>query len=673
MPDQVSMLLPVLIAWALLSVPGHLLLVLAGARNPLRWGIAPAVTVVLAVVLGGVLHLLGVRWSAGSLLVGLLLAALVVLGARLLLARRRTLAAAPAELAETGAPVALGAAEAPDAADAPAGDDAPATRARWSRSSAAAATAVGVLMGLLTAAAASQRIDGLGTLNGSYDSFFHLSAITFLRTDGDAFPLTALQGIYGEPTFYPVAFDSLAALLPWDPITSANALMLACLAALPVGVASMVAALVGDRLRGPVLVMCAAGASTLFLSTAAMGLVMGLWPIVLGTVCLPPAVAAVLRVGSRGSRARRDEVLLAVVVVAGAALAHPSVMFSAAVVGGCALIGHGIVDLLRGRTRRGLVLLAAAALAAGVFVVGSTVALAGMDLTRPAGIPRTELLRQILTDTPRIPALTAALWPLAVVWPLALLGGIAAVRRREAVLVSALVALGVSVLLGLATDLGGTLMTALVNPWYGARERIAPLMMCMLLLLMARGLAALMAQRTRLLRGAALAATALLWASVAAGLLVPGRLPLLGSLAYTAYGVQLSPYVTQEERQFIERTAAELPGDAVVLADPRDGATLYWSLGEVRTVYPTMASPITTDQRLIGRYLTDPDDHGRVCEALERERPTYLYRDTSEFSGKRLDPEASAPWEGVHRVPDHLLEVVAEDGPYALYEFTPPC
>jgi hypothetical protein len=348
-------------------------------------------------------------------------------------------------------------------------------------------------------------------------------------------------------------------------------------------------------------------------------------------------------------------------------------MFSAAVVGGSALIGHGIVDLQRRRTRRGLLLLAAAALAAGVFVIGSTVALAGMDLTRPAGVGRVELLRQILTDTPRIPALTAALWPLAIVWALALLGGIAAVRRREAVLVSALVALGVSVLLGMATDLTGTLMTALVNPWYGARERIAPLMMCMLLLLMARGLSALLAQRTRPRRAAAIVATALLAATVAAGLLVPGRLPLLGSLAYTAYGVQLSPYVTPQERQFIERTAAELPADAVVLADPRDGATLYWSLGNVRTVYPTMASPITTDQRLIGRYLTDRDDHDRVCGALDRERPTYLYRDSSEYSGRRLSPEASAPWEGVHRVPDHLLELVDEDGPYALYEFTPPC
>ncbi|WP_114855597.1 DUF6541 family protein [Brachybacterium sp. YJGR34] len=659
-----STLLPVLLSWALLAGPGFLLLVLAEVRMPVRWGIAPVITVVLATVLGAVLHVLGLRWSVGTVIIGLLLAVLGVLGAKLLLVswrgRRRGRhlrgqggARPPSVLPQL---VSVGG-----------------SGARRSRPVAAAVTGCALLMGLFTVASAARRMGGIDTLNGSYDSFFHLSANAFIRADGDAFPLTALQDIYGEPTYYPVTFDALGALLPWDPVTSSNALMLACLAALPAAVAAMVAALVTDRVRGPVLALCAAGASTLFLSTAAMGLVMGLWPIVLGTVCLPPAVAAVLRLGDRAARRRRPEVLLAVVLVAGAALAHPSVLFSAAVVGGSVLIGHGIVDLQRGLRRRGLVLLLVAALAAGVYLLGSMVTLAGMDLTRPSGLGAGELLRQILTDTPRIPALADPFWPLATVWLLALLGGVLAVRRREPVMVSALVALGATIVLGMATDLPGTIATALVNPWYGARERIAPLMMCVLVLLMARGLGTLMTERTRLLRVGAITATALLWITIVLGLVVPGRLPLLGSLAYTAYGVQLSPYVTPEEREFIERTAQELPEDAVVLADPRDGATLYWSLGGVRTVYPTMARPITEDQRLIGRYVAEPDDRGRVCEALERQQPTHLYVDSSAYSGRSLDPEASEPWAGVHRVPDHLLTPVDEDGPYALYEFTPPC
>lgn len=642
-----TFLLPVLLAGSLLWIPGLVLLLAAGVRSPLCWGAAPALTVTAGAVLATVLHLLGVRWSALSTALALALLALALWGARRLLVRRR------------GA-VAGAAPEGP-------------TPSRRLAGLSALTVSGSVLLGLGVVASASRRMGGLDTLNGSYDAFYHLSAVAFLREGGDAFAWAALQGIYGEPTYYPVAFDALAALLPWDPVVSTNALMLACLASLPGAVAAMVAALVPDPVRARLLALCAAGAATLFLSTAAMGLVMGLWPIVLGTVCLPPAVAAVLRVRSRREGGSRVDVLAAVLLMGAAGLAHPSVLFSAAVVAGCVLIGHGIVALQRGRRRHAAKLLGVAAAGAAVYLLGSALTLGDMDLTRRSGLGAAELLWQILADSPRIPAVGAPFWPLAVVWPLAVLGAVTAVRRREAPMVSAAVALVASLVLGLVTDLYGPLATALVNPWYGARERIAPLMMCLLVVLMARGLAALLDGHPRLPRLAAPAAVALLGVTVVAGLAVPGRLPLLGSLAYTAYGVQLAPYVTPQERAFIERTAQELPADAVVLADPRDGATLYWSLGGVGTVYPTMASPITVDQRLIGRYVTDLDDRRLVCGALARERPTHLYRDTSQDAGWRLDAEASAPWEGVRGVPDHQLTLVDRDGPYALYEFTPPC
>src|SRR5690625_7904554 len=100
--------------------------------------------------------------------------------------------------------------------------------------------------------------------------------------------------------------------------------------------------------------------------------------------------------------------------------------------------------------------------------------------------------------------------------------------------------------------------------------------------------------------------------TVLLALVAPARLPLIGSLAYTNYGAQLSPYAPPEEREFIERTAADLPEDAVVLADPRDGATLYWSLGGGETVYPTMAAPQTRDHQLIANYMNRTGDPRRV-------------------------------------------------------------
>ena len=93
----------------------------------------------------------------------------------------------------------------------------------------------------------------------------------------------------------------------------------------------------------------------------------------------------------------------------------------------------------------------------------------------------------------------------------------------------------------------------------------------------------------------------------------------------------------------------------------------------METVYPTMATPQTRDHQLIANYITRPDDRREICGALERIGPTHLYRDSSEFSGPSLDPEASAPWKGVHDIPDSALTLVSSQGPYALYELELPC
>lgn len=689
-----SWLGPVLLAWLLLSLPGFALLLASGVRLPVRWGWAPVVTVPTMVALAAVLHLLGLPWSPVPVAAGLLVTVVLTAAVRAVLARRRAACepdpAGEADPAgEDGGPVAR-----------LAGVDGEGAPRALHRSALLSGSAI--LLGLLVVGRASRHMGGIGTLNGSYDSFFHLSAIAFIRRDGDAFLTTALRGIYGESTFYPVAFDSLAALLPFDTITSANALMLACLASLPAAVAALASTVVTEPRRLPWLALAAAATSTLFLSTAAMGLVMGLWPIVLGTVCLPPALAAVLLVMRRHGLARLRALALAAGATLGAALAHPSVFFSVAVAAGLAVVVHGALDLGAGHRRRGLVLIGLAVGGLGAYMVGAATVLGGMSITPPAGVGRLDLLGLILSDTPRIPAVVNPGVLFVVPWLLGLLGAVVAVRHREAVGITAAAGTLAAVILGEITDNPWAIFAPLVNPWYGARERIAPLMAFLLLVLMARGLAALVAwaarapdreaalapevsgtaapdpatpvpARTRLRLASPLIAGALVAASVVAGLALPGRYPLLGSLAYTAYGLQLSPYVTELERDFIEETAADLPADAVVLGDPRDGTTLYWSLGGVETVYPTMASPLTRDTRLIGRYLTVPDDRRLVCGALHRVEPTYLYRDTSQYAGWRLSPEASSPWVGVRGVPAHLLTPVAQEGPYALYELELPC
>lgn len=663
-----SWILPVLAAWGFLALPGYVMLRALDVQIPVRWGWAPVVTVIIAVLFSTLFSLLGIPWHPLTVVACVaMLSAATVLLRRLHHSRQRG--------------------RHRDDLPPRAGDRRGIAKRAGNRVANGIQNPTAhlvpnlsvVLAGLAVVASSSRRMGGIDTLQGGYDAFFHLSAIAFIRDSGDAGLTTALTPIYGEPTFYPVMFDALAALLPFSTVTSANAMILAVIAALPAAVAAMLASVLGPHRALPVAVTAGALASTLFLSTPAMGLVMGLWPTVLGVLCLPVALASAIHLADGPRRTPGLRAVLGhLAVIAGAALAHPAVFFSVAVVAGLALLVRGAQRIVqRDDARRGTLQLTLALLAAGAAVVLSATMLSGMDLTRPSPLPLSAVLRQILVDSPRIPVIGDPIWPVVVVMLLALVGFVVGARRGESAAITAGVGTLVCLGLSLATELPGALSGALVNPWYGARERIAPLLMCMLLILAARGVLAvitLSAARRRHAQ-AALAPLALgaLVVTVIVAVVVPQRLPLMGSLAYTAYGVHLAPYDTQQERDFIERTATELPADAVVLADPRDGATLYWSIGGVTTVFPTLATPQTRDSRMLAAWFMRADEDERVCAAYERLRPTHLYRDTSEHSGAALNPEASAPWDGLREIPDSLLTPVAGEGPYALYELKAPC
>lgn len=555
-------------------------------------------------------------------------------------------------------------------------------------------------VGIATAASASSRMGGIATLNGSYDAFFHHASIAFIRDRGDASVMTALEPIYGGPTFYPVAFSALAALLPGSVTTAAGAMMLALLAVLPLTVAALLTAVAGrtvpaGRARNWVLALAVTGTAC-FLSTQTMGLLMGLWPHVLAVVCLPPAIASVYALAAIARDRRpaalwhghRAPILGYMAVILGAVLAHPSNLFTLMLMAGLLVCAEGMVHLSSGRRRRGTVEIGAALALGAVFGLVSHLQLSGMGLTTASAQGVATVVWEVLVDALRVPVLQASLWPVLVVWVLAVLGGVGAVRRMDPVGIAAVLGVVASVVIGVSTQLPGAVFEALSNPWYGARERLAPLMMCLLLLLAAQGLEALIG-RVRGTVGAhrpspmhrmtparralpALAAAALL-CTVVAALVVPARLPLLGSLAYTAYGVQLTPYVAPDERAFIESAAADLPADAVVIGDPRDGTAAFWPLGGVDTVYPTLARPQTPDSAMLASYLAEAEERPAVCEAVGRLGPTHLYRDTSDASGAAMNAEASWPWRGIEAVPDSWLHPVASDGPYVLYELDVPC
>lgn len=650
-----SWILPVGTACVLLVAPGYLLIRAAGVSVPLRGGWAPPLTVVMTVLLTGAFHLLGIPWAPLPAILGMLLMVAVVAAVRRLLPRWDRLDAPQDGAEEHG--------RAQDCQG----------RGAWRWALPAGLVAVGFAV----VASASRWMGGIDALNGSYDAFFHHSSIAFIREGGDGFLTTALTGIYGEPTFYPVVWADLAALLPFGVVTSANAMMLATLGAIPIAVAAMLATLGAPDRALPVAVAFTAAASTVFLSAPTMALVMGLWPFVHGVLCLPLGLAAAGRViGQRPGVLTVSRFVFYLAVMLGAAIAHPTNVFSLAIVGILLLFVTGARRVLEGQNPvRGCAEATGALAVAGAMVSFSHIGLAGMHLTPPAGNSSLQVLLDVLVDDPRtsVVQVTGAL--MIVIWGLAAIGAVVAVRRVELIGMTAAVGALLTVLLGVLTQVPNPLAVALVNPWYGARERIAPLMMCLVLILMCRALVVMaqVARTRRRMRWAVPTAMLLVLTSVAVALVAPGRLPTLGTRSYLGVGMNTVQYVTPLEREFIRRTAAELPADSVVIADPRDGGPVYWFEGGVETVFPTLSQPQTRDSQLLGAYIHVPDDRGLVCGAFERLRPTHLYRDHSEESGHSLYPDSSQPWRGVHDVPATSMRLVDREGPYALYEVRSPC
>lgn len=648
-------ILPTLLAWALLCGPGALVLRAGGARIGWTWGAAPAVTVVLVVVLGALDKLLGIPWAPWTAAVQLGVLVLVIAGVRWRLAAR----AGRGEAVEPAAEVPVGIGR---------------------RVLGAWPPALGIVVGFAMAAAGARGMGGIDTLNGSYDAFFHIAAVEFVRTDRDGFLFTALQGIYGEPTFYPAAFDVLTALLPGDPITAANAMALAMVAALPGAYGAMVALLLrgGSPLaERRVLPAVAALCAPLSLSVPVIALVMGLWPFVLGALCLPVACGALwaLALELAPGRRRAARIWPLLLLLAGTVLAHPSTLFSLAVVVLAALIARGARDVLRpAHRRRGLRELAAVTAVVLLYAAGSRLVLSSMDLTTAAPWPWPQFLASVALERPRIAALPVEVWPVVALWVLAVIGTVRSVAVRGRLGATALVLLVLALVLTVLTNIPSPLARTWVNPWYGARERIAPLLVAALVVLAVLGVRELMRRdRERDRAWRAPVAVALLAATTLTAVLVPGRLPFVGSLAYTAYGVQLAPYVTEQERAFIERSASELPAGSVVIGNPRDGTALYWSLGGVDTVFPTLSEPQTLDSRRVARYAYKAAEDPRVCTSLRHVAPTHLYVDTSAQSGAALSPQTAVLWEGLTQIPADRLVLVDRDGPYALYRIEPLC
>lgn len=651
-----------LVAGAVLYVPGLALILAARVRLPYAVGFAPAMTAGVFALLGLLYPLAGIPWNLGTAGAG---TAVVALAGGLVgrVARART-----------------GVLSVPD--------DAPAGLLGGAVLSAAALVAALVLL------VPMYRISpGLNSLISSFDSMFHYNAVALVRDRGDVSPFTGLEIMFdGSPTFYPILFHQVASLVPGEIVRAVNASVLVMLCSSATAMASLLWILTPasfPRWQRALIAGLLVPSVFLFFSIPFMALTVGLWPNAFASSLLPAVMAAALltvrrvREGiARSSVGPTGTVVSALplaLIVGGAICVHPSMAFSAAVLAWCIAVAV-LVRQLRTRRRLALAGLGACLAVLVVYdVVGATL-LRSMAQTVKPWMSGPAVVMTMLADRPRLTAIPLKLLFVVPVYLLTLVGVVSVLRRRTTLGLALVIHLIATFVIALGAMIPFLPISSLANPWYQARERILPMFTMTAIALAAIGLAAIVPW----LRRRAPALRAALGLGIAAALLAPValtatdwmRMPRLLELSLHRDGY-LVAYVSSEERDFIEESSAQIPRTAVVLGVPSDGTPMFYSLGDRSVVFPHGGYPSTPTQMLLATrgddILTDPE----VCRTLRGfGEEVYFYEDRSPFrAGLIMSPLHRQVYGALDRFYPTGQTLVAQspDGLYRLYRLDLPC
>ena len=662
-----DVIVPVLVALALLVVPGAVTLRLLGARALLSLAAAPAVSTMIIVGGGSVTAALGRPSSIVAVVCATLTTWLVAAICSTLITRlrRRHLDSAREDSAS-----AAGAASRGDAPKAPAWAD-----AAWLLvGTAVAALIIGWVL--------IHSADSPEQFPQHPDTIFHLGTTQWMAQNLD---VSFQHGLRFTGTLtntsYPVGFHSMAAtvsLITGVPaVVSTSALVLATAAVIwPFGMGLLSRTVFG----GAVAAGLGALSSALFIAFPFMLIGFGpVWPNLYGQAMVPAVLSAALGVigilarngQSPGAPATCTVVILA--ALPGLAVAHPQAVLTAAVLAAVATWTAAARRFCGGPGtphRRLPFLVVNAVLAAAAL---ASVALAPASM-RDTGEPGPEMTSaDALSDIAGLAPRDAGAEPAMGVVVLLGIAIVIILLRTALWIVPALALFTVAYFLNTAVD--DTVARMVTWPWFNNAIRLA-------------GVAVL---------PAALAATA--------ALLAPARLIALrltggGSRAWmvesacasglaallaipTGAGIQrdiewLWPYyhpgtarswVSPEELRDLRELAGSLPEGAVVAASPWNGGSYMYIVAGTRMFWPTEKTNTTTERRLLALLLNDIDTNPVICRFAKEAGITHALTGGVPFLWG--EEEARMEFGGVDRIHESpAWREVARSGDYRLFEFT---
>ncbi|WP_285248823.1 DUF6541 family protein [Pseudarthrobacter sp. efr-133-R2A-89] len=597
----------------LLFVPGTLLLLALGLRNPAFLAVAPVLTVSVVSATAIVAPYFGIAWSILPVAAATVLLAAVLFAIRRIPALRHPVL--PWRTALAGSP------RMPVLAG------------------------VGFVIGALSIAiqllAAFGRPDNISQ---TFDNVFHLNAIRYVLDTGNAssMTLTAMTNGDNPPYFYPAAWHGLASLLiqlTGSPLPAAVNVLNLCIAA---GVWTLGCMLLVRSLVGPnAYAVAAAGVLAAgFGSFPILLLDFGvLYPNFLSVSMLPAALACVsIFFGNRqflnvGPAAR---FLLAPMAALGVAIAHPNgVMSLFALSVPVLLAAWAFFAIDRRRAGQPVRLTLAAGL--GLLVTFGIMAVLWKIIRPPAVAAfwppiqtQGQALGEVLTNSAMQRPIAWAVSALAIV-------GLAIVFRRRATAWFAGSFIIVALLfVVVSAGPAGRYRDLLTGVWYNDSYRLAALLPVVGVPLAALGAAWLIERmqeqtiRFRATAGAAatpafLHTAAPIIALVAVGLLqAPPMVTPVASARANYSTTPDSPLVSSDEMAIIQELDNYVPADATVAVNPWTGGAMAFAIADRNTTSKHTLTTYTKATELLNDKFRDAATDPAVCDAARAGNVSYV-------------------------------------------------
>lgn len=543
---------------------------------------------------------------------------------------------------------------------------------RWLRGSGLSAMALGA--GLCAAAV----VTGVGSpdrVPQTYDAVFHLNAVQRALETGTVSSLRigTLSSPERHSAFYPGAWHAVTALVAEtgvSPVVAASAVSVALALVWPFGCVALVRQAIGPRLpalvAGGLLAGAFGAAPFLLLSYGTV------WPNALGTVLLPPVLAAMVTAVGLSPRPAVDRRRSAVVVLAAVpalALAHPNVVVALAVYAVPLTAAALAWGPWRGRTLR------AHGLRWGTWLLGCGVLLwvvTGSSLfaaTRGTDWRAAESLAQAagegLAVAPR--GLPVA----AVAAALSLVGlAAAALRPQLRWLFGCHIAVLGLFVLAAGSDSG--LSQALTGPWYNDAFRLGALLPVTAVPLAALGVAGLSRWATHRLpvrgrrRAPLVAAGAVLSTAALAGL-QGASVGTNGAVVQRWYGH--AALAGPAEQRLFDELRDVVPAGSVIAGNPWNGSALAEAVGGRKVLFPHLSGSWGSERTTLASSLVDVRTDPVACAAAKRLRVEYVLAGPSDFwRGDRRQ----RLYAGLDVSPAAGFEPVAHGGRLTLYR-VPTC